>query len=133
MEVSVTSEKMPWDPPTVVSPLRRPVPIEGMPWDDEQAATSVTKTFKATGEAVIGQDALPPPADVKLANGESATMTSEVVVPAEGPPVISNIRVIKDPKEVEGAIAKAVEAKLVGQPREFHPVPKPTSTKKPRR
>ena len=33
--------------------------------EEELRAKTVTKTFKAIGEAVIGQDALPPPAVIK--------------------------------------------------------------------
>jgi hypothetical protein len=109
-EVSVTKDEMPWGPSSVIP---------------DAVIPAIEK--KLRGEPAIALDALPPPAVVSIANGESATITSEMHIPAEGSATITDVRVIKDPKEA-GAAVRAVAAG-----REFHPVPKPVRKPRPKR
>ena len=67
---------------------------------------------------------LPPAA---VANGGTATITSEIHVPAEGPPVITKQLTVNDPKTAVEALA------LLRNPATFSPVPKPVRKARPKR
>jgi gamma-glutamyl phosphate reductase len=99
MEVSVTSDKLPWDSAVALVKSGQAAVLQGNSSVVPDAVIPAIEQ-RIRGEAVIAQDALPPPA------------------------------VIKDPKEAAAKVQAAMETRNA-QP--YHPVPKPTSTKKPRR